>query len=83
MNQWNKIRLVVSDKEGKYDLSVTDLRLYHLEDYSPHLQRVEEMQKRLRGSTPVILSVGLTKLWTKPGDSHARHWLQVNNIHFL
>ncbi len=83
VNQWNKIRLVVSDKEGKYDLSVTDLRLYHLEDYSPHLQRVEEMQKRLRGSTPVILSVGLTKLWTKPGDSHARHWLQVNNIHFL
>jgi hypothetical protein len=81
VNPWGKIRLIVDDTEGRYDLSVTDLRLHDPEDNTPKLDAVTALQKRLKGANRSVLSMGLTKSWTKPGDSHARHWLQVNGIH--
>jgi hypothetical protein len=42
---------------------------------------IEKVAKRIASKTPVILSMGLTRGWRKPGDSVERHWLQVNNIH--
>jgi len=35
----------------------------------------------MQRGTPVILSIGLTRSWQKPGDTKEWHWLQVNNIH--
>ena len=72
---------MVDDTDGRYDLSVTDLRLYNPEDNTPNLDAVIALGNRLRGANRSVLSAGLTKSWTKPGDSHARHWLQVNGIH--
>lgn len=81
VNGWGKVRLVVYDTEGRYDLSVTDLRLHNPENNTPNLDAVTELQNRLRGGNRCVLSMGLTKPWTKPGDSQARHWLQVNGVH--
>jgi hypothetical protein len=81
LNNWGKIRLIVDDTEGRYDLSVTDLRLHDPEDNTPNLDAVSKLDHRLKGANRCVLSMGLTKAWTKPGDSQARHWLQVNGIH--
>ncbi len=63
------------------DLSVTDLRLYQEDHKTPRRTLVSHLQKKLRAGAGVILSVGLTRPWHKEGDTAARHWLQVNNIH--
>jgi hypothetical protein len=81
VNGWGKVRLVLDDTEGRYELSVTDLRLHNPEDNTPNQDAVTEMQNRLRDGNSCVLSMGLTKPWTKPGDTQARHWLQVNGIH--
>ena len=42
---------------------------------------VADLNRRLAGGVPVILSVGLSRPYAKPGDPDERHWLQVNGIH--
>lgn len=81
VNSWGKVRLLIDDVDGSYDLSVTDLRLHNPADNTPDAVAVAELQKRLSGASRCVLSMGLTKAWTKPGDSQAHHWLQVNGIH--
>jgi hypothetical protein len=81
VNNFGKARLQVDDVDGRYDLSVTDLRLHCPEDSTPDFDAVNALQGQLHAGAACILSMGLTKSWTKPGDSHARHWLQVNGIH--
>jgi hypothetical protein len=81
VNPWGKIRLIAEDTEGRYELSVTDLRLHNPEDNTPNLDAVSGLQDRLNGASRCVLSMGLTKAWTKPGDDQVRHWLQVNGIH--
>lgn len=83
LRSWeNKIRLEVHYRGEPVSLSVTDLRLYHVADYQPDRDVVERTARRLRRGAPVLLSVGLTRPWRKEGDFAARHWLQVNNLHF-
>lgn len=74
-----KIRL----REGIYDLylSVTDLRVYEKDQKTPRNMVVDDLDRRLRKGTKVILSVGLARPWMKPGDTEKRHFLQVNNLH--
>jgi hypothetical protein len=81
VNDWGKVRLFVHDTDGRYELSVTDLRLHNSEDNTPNLDAVTALRGKLRGASRSILSMGLTRSWTKPGDSRARHWLQVNGNH--
>ena len=81
VNNWGKIRLLVEDTEGHYDLSVTDLRLYNQNDNTPNLDAVSELEDRLSCVKCCVLSMGLTKAWTKPGETQARHWQQVNSVH--
>jgi hypothetical protein len=50
VNSWGKVRLVVDDADGRYDLSVTDLRLHNAEDNTPNLDAVTELQDRLGGA---------------------------------
>lgn len=78
----NNIRLEFLYGGEPLRLSVTDLRLRHIADYQPDRDAVERVARKLRQGTPVLLSVGLTRPWRKEGDAVARHWLQVNNLHF-
>ena len=63
------------------NLSVTDLRLYQEDHKTPCRALVSHLRRKLQAGAGVILSVGLTRPWRKEGDTAARHWLQVNNIH--
>lgn len=79
-DNWDKIRIQISDGELDPDLSVTDVRLYKSDQQTARRRIVESVAGRLRG-TGVVLSVGLTRAWRKSGETAPRHWLQVNNIH--
>jgi hypothetical protein len=76
-----RIRLRIREGPGTVSLPVTDLRLYDPRLQAPRLALADGIAARIRAGVPVILSVGLTRPWTRPGDTVARHWLQVNNIH--
>ena len=76
-----RVRVLLPTSTGMVSLSVTDLRLYELDQRTPRLGAIWDVQKRLRSGVPAILSVGLTRPWRKPGDDRPRHWLQVNNLH--
>ena len=80
INPWGKIRVRLSDEELNVDLSVTDIRLYKKDQETPRPRIVESVAERM-SETKVILSVGLARPWTKPGDTAPRHWLQANNFH--
>lgn len=75
------IRLRVND--GVFDVSVpvTDLRLYEADHKTPRLTATADIARRLSQGVSVILSVGLSRPWRKPGDNQERHWLQVNGVH--
>lgn len=81
VNTYDKIRLWMTPEELKVSLPVTDLRLYQTDHKTPRTDRVNNLAARIRAGAGVILSIGLTRAWHRPGDSVARHWLQVNNIH--
>jgi hypothetical protein len=81
VNGFDKIRLLLNDGAFNVDLSVTDLRLYEDDQKTPRRDVVDSVMARIRSGVDVILSVGLTRAWQKPGDSQRRHWLQVNNVH--
>jgi len=78
---YDKIRINLTDSPFTLNLSVTDLRLYKDDHVTPRRKVVEQIAKRVKEGVGVILSMGLTRPWTKPGDNAPRHWLQVNNIH--
>jgi hypothetical protein len=75
------LRLAVDDSRMQPTLPVTDLRFYECDFRTVRRDAVRSYAERLRRGVPVILSVGLTRPWQRPGDSVARHWLQVNNVH--
>jgi len=80
VNGFGKIRIGLSDGNFSPDLSVTDIRLYEGDHQTPRQEIVDAVANRIP-RTGVILAVGLSRPFTKPGDAAARHWLQVNNIH--
>lgn len=75
------LRLLLHHAGSDLDLPITDLRFYGEDQRTVLGKAVDAVAERLRSGTPVILSMGLTRPWLKPGDSAKRHWLQVNNIH--
>lgn len=81
VDDFGAVRLVLPDSADSAHLPVTDVRLY-ADDQKALLHTViNRVAERLRRGEEVILNVGLTRLWQKPGDNAARHWLQVNNIY--
>jgi hypothetical protein len=81
VNPWDKIRVSVTDGALSADLSVTDLRLYENDGKTPRAKSVHDLQDRIKAGINVVLSVGLTRPFQASGDSAARHWLQLNNVH--
>ena len=83
VNGFDKIRLGLNDGNFSVDLSVTDLRLYEDDYRTPRFEIVHDVARRIDQGVPVIIGVGLTQPWQKPGDTESRHWLQANNIHLM
>jgi hypothetical protein len=75
------LRIALDDARMQPILPVTDLRFYERDFRTVRRDAVRGHAERLRRGVPVILSVGLTRPWQRPGDAVARHWLQVNNLH--
>ncbi|HEU5344700.1 MAG TPA: hypothetical protein VFX31_10920 [Ktedonobacterales bacterium] len=75
------VRMRFSDGELTVTASVTDLRLYEDDQKTPRQAAVADLNARLARGVLAILSVGVSREWTKPGDTVPRHWLQVNGIH--
>lgn len=83
VDDWGRLRMNVEDAEFQpFNLSVTDVRFYGDDLATVDHSIVHRVQRRIDGGVPLLLSVGLTRPWQKPGDSVRRHWLQVNNLHF-
>ncbi len=81
VDEHNGIRMRFSDEALTVSAPVTDLRMFHDDQRSPRLEVVADLSKRLAHGVPVILSVGVSRGWTKPGDAAPRHWLQINSVH--
>lgn len=81
VNQNERIRAVLDDGELEATVGVTDLRLYEQDGQTPRQAIVEAVAARIADGVGVFVSAGLTRPWMKPGESVARHWLQVNNLH--
>lgn len=78
---FGKVKIRLNDNGKELYLSVTDLRLYEGDQKTPRVDVISELDGRFQDGEDVILSLGLARAWMKPGDSQARHFLQVNNIH--
>jgi hypothetical protein len=74
-------RLVFTDGQLTVNAPVTDIRCYHLEDFSLNQDAFERMQEHLSRSRGVILSLGLGRPFAATPDREPINWLQVNNIH--
>lgn len=74
------VRMQLKSSTAWLDLSVTDIRLHRFVDssFQPDEEAIAEMNRCIKTSDRIILSVGLTRPF--PPDSPV-HWLQVNNIH--
>lgn len=78
------IRMKIDDGRFVVVVGVTDIRLYEDDHCTPHRERIGRAAARILDSTPVVLSLGLTRAFAAAGSSRVEpaHWLQVNNIHF-
>jgi hypothetical protein len=81
VDERGSVRMTLTDGVFSPNVSVTDIRLFQEDHQTPNLTLIEQVNQRMRDTSEIILSVGLGRQWQKPGDSEARHWLQVNNIH--
>jgi hypothetical protein len=79
LDERDTIRVSLTDEIGRVRLPVTDLRLYEDDFATPNRSLVRQIAGRIRDGEDVILSVGLTRPWSRDG-APPRHWLQVNNI---
>ncbi len=75
------IRMHFNDGDMSVTASVTDLRLYEDDQKTPRWKALTDLNARIARGIPVILSVGVSREWMKPGEEVARHWLQVNGVH--
>lgn len=67
------------------NLSVTDIRLYHVDSFTPNEEKVNFVAERLAKEAKmgrVILGLGLTRPFAEHEGGEPVHWVQVNGIHF-
>ena len=81
VNSFGSVRAIVTDRTFTLELSVTDIRLCEADHKTPKMNLINQINSRMQRGVPVVLSIGLTRPWQKPGDTKEWHWLQVNNIH--
>jgi len=81
VDSYGKLRLHLCDASRSVSLPVTDLRLYEDDQMTLRKADVQRLAEQMAKGARVMLCVGLTRPYPKPGDDVERHWLQVNNIH--
>lgn len=80
-DDYGKLRMRLSDGHMTASVSVTDIRLVADDHKTIRDDIVADLKRRMERGVPVILSIGLSRPYARPGDSEERHWLQVNGIH--
>lgn len=78
-----QIRMRFTDGEIAPDVSVTDIRLYEADHVTPDQATVKRVKEAIAKSAEVILSVGLTRVFSPRSDHPPVHWVQVNNVHLV
>ncbi len=80
INRYGKLQLRYEDTEPPTYLSVKDVRFFEDDHQTIKTGVVDDVSRRLRRGVDAFLMVGLTRAWSKPGDTCARHWLQLNGL---
>lgn len=80
-DRYGGVRLEAQAGDFSGSFPITDLRM-HDRNFAIDQRAVARIRQKLTRRVPVILGVGLTRPWQKPGDSKPYHWLQINNFHF-
>lgn len=81
IDSFGNLRARFDDGTFSVSVRVTDIRFYEGDHTTVRAAVVADVDRRLQRGVGVILSVGLSRAWQKPGDTVPRHWLQVNNLH--
>lgn len=77
---FDKVKLRLEDGGRDMLVAVTDLRLYELDQQTPDRRAIAAMNAAM-ASGAALLSVGLSRAHSRPGEDRPRHWLQINNVH--
>jgi hypothetical protein len=80
--QRNRLRMSFPSGPFRLLVPVTDIRLDGPDHVTPAPDVVRRVNERLKLGSDVLLSVGVSRAFKKSSHEPARHWLQVNNIHF-
>jgi hypothetical protein len=80
INRYGELRLWYNDAEPSAYLSVKDVRFFEADHKTIRTRAVDDVNRRLRRGVDAFLMLGLTHLWSKPGETHERHWLQLNGL---
>lgn len=79
INARHALRLKYNDVEPPADLPVNDVRFFK-DDHTIKTSVVDDVNRRLRRGVEAFLMLGLTRQWSKRGETHERHWLQLNGL---
>jgi hypothetical protein len=77
---FGSLKLVLEDGGRAMRVAVTDLRMFEDDERTPDRAMIVRVNGLIEAGD-VYLSVGLTRPFTKPGETRMRHWLQINNVH--
>jgi hypothetical protein len=80
INGYGELRLWYNDAEPPAYLSVKDVRFFEDDHKTIKTRAVDDVSRRLRRGVDAFLMLGLTHPWSKPGETHKRHWLQLNGL---
>jgi hypothetical protein len=80
INPYGALRLRYNDAESPASLSVKDVRFFEDDHKTIKAKMVDDVSRRLRRGVDAFLMLGLTRAWSKPGETHERHWLQLNGL---
>jgi hypothetical protein len=80
IGRYSELRLWYNDAEPSAYLSVKDVRFFEDDHKTIKTRAVEDVTRRLRRGVDAFLMLGLTRAWLKPGETHERHWLQLNGL---
>jgi hypothetical protein len=80
INGYGELRLWYNDVEPSAYLSVKDVRFVEDDHKTIKTRTVDDVSRRLRRGVDAFLMLGLTRPWLKPGETHERHWLQLNGL---
>lgn len=80
ISMYGKLRLRYNDAEPPTYLSVNDVRFFEDDHKTIKTSAVDDVSRRLRRGVDAFLMLGLTRAWSKPGETHQRHWLQLNGL---